>query len=72
MIPNQRQRKTADPDRESYPAKNKEPDSIDFAEEADIFVEFHAPALGLLVDKKTRDAISKIFYWPGMSADIDL
>ncbi|XP_076873239.1 uncharacterized protein LOC143523013 isoform X2 [Brachyhypopomus gauderio] len=43
------------------------------AEEAnEIFVDLHASATGSHTgQKKTRDAISKRFYWPGMSTDID-
>jgi len=43
------------------------------AEEANkIFEEFHASSIGAHTgQKKTRDAISLRFYWPGMSQDID-
>lgn len=43
------------------------------AEQADaIFKDFHASSHGAHTgQKKTRDAISRRFYWPGMSDDID-
>jgi len=43
------------------------------AEEANtIFMEFHASSMGAHTGQnKTRDAVSKRFYWPGMSQDID-
>jgi len=43
------------------------------AQQADeIFKDFHASSHGAHTgQKKTRDAISRRFYWPGMSDDID-
>jgi len=43
------------------------------ADEANrIFVDFHASPTGAHCGKtKTREAISKRFYWPGMSVDIN-
>ena len=43
------------------------------AEAATIFKHFHDSSTGAHCGQKktTRDAISKRFYWPGMSDDID-
>ncbi len=41
-------------------------------EEAAIFRDFHDSSTGAHTgQKKTQDAISKRFFWPGMTADID-